>query len=218
MYYENIRHNLSLNEYGPRPNKHLVSEFNMRLSNMLITNSREQRLKIIGLLLGKEIDTTYDLFVKQINYLLILMFSNRRLLTNILWQATLDTMDVKMSDRDKLKIDLLINRDIYCPICGIKLNATYNAPDMHEAILSKQEVRGAKVPRKEFNTRENCVLLCHKCHMNKAYTEKDAVLNYLINTESKENIVKWLNSIKHYFKSNIINEKINMVNNYELHK
>jgi len=110
-----------------------------------------------------------------------------------------------MPDRNEVKRFLLKYRDQVCPLCGA------SPTDMHEVILSRAEARGTRIRRDLLFTRFNCVVLCHKCHMQYATIKRKQLLFYLVDAEGKENIISWLNRIKNNFKSNIILEKIDMV-------
>lgn len=102
--------------------------------------------------------------------------------------------------RRRLKASLKSNRGrlvhkkwlAICDYCGEPI--LRNEPDMHEAIITRQHVRGNPELLPEIMVKYNCVLLHHGwCH-EQAMTDdgKRIIISRLIQNEGLEDIIGWL--------------------------
>lgn len=80
---------------------------------------------------------------------------------------------------------------------------------MHEVILTRRDVMGTDVMR-SIMVRENCVLVHQKCH-TKANEFRHLCIENLLEEEGKDAIIEWLESLRPYFKTGLIDEKISLV-------
>lgn len=84
-------------------------------------------------------------------------------------------------------------------------------PDMHEAIITRRDVMGTKA-MSLIMVRQNCVLVHQTCHMN-ANRYRSECIKHLLDEEGKDAIIEWLESLRPHFKTGLIDEKINLVEN-----
>lgn len=83
---------------------------------------------------------------------------------------------------------------------------------MHEALISRGDVRGRRDVMVRIMVKENCALLHHRCHMHGSTSSlRGQVLYYLLETEGQEAIIQWLESMRLDFKTGLIDERIREV-------
>ena len=109
------------------------------------------------------------------------------------------------TSRDLLKVELVSTRGSYspgkgthpiCPICSLPIT---NAPDMHEAIITKGQTRGHK-EQYRINSIYNCVLRHHVCpdglgsHTGGVGGDDtfEKCVKHLVHWETEENVRAWL--------------------------
>lgn len=81
-----------------------------------------------------------------------------------------------------------------CAYCGKPMKYGY---DMHEAILTRGDIRGNPELSPLIMVKYNCCLVCHgKCHIESATRDgRRKMIMYLISWEGYNNIINWLESI-----------------------
>jgi hypothetical protein len=80
---------------------------------------------------------------------------------------------------------------------------------MHEAIITRRDVMGTDIMSK-IMVRQNCVLVHQRCHL-RASRFRDNAVWHLLDEEGKDAIIEWLESLRPYFKSGLVDEKIRLV-------
>lgn len=80
---------------------------------------------------------------------------------------------------------------------------------MHEVIITRREARGAGV-LPNIMVRENCVLVHQRCHL-RANRFRGIAVRQLIDEEGKDAIIEWLESLRPYYKTGLVDEKIWLV-------
>lgn len=80
---------------------------------------------------------------------------------------------------------------------------------MHEVIITRREARGANVML-QIMVRENCTLVHQSCHL-RANRYRGKAIGGLIHEEGKDAIIEWLESLRPYYKTGIVDEKIYLV-------
>ncbi len=130
--------------------------------------------------------------------------------------SSLSEADILLqSQRVLLKLSLVSTRTVWtrtglkpqCGICGAPIEKS--APDMHEVIITRREARGANV-MPQIMVRENCTLVHQRCHL-RANRFRGGAIERLIHEEGKDAIIEWLESLRPYYKTGIVDEKISLV-------
>ena len=77
-----------------------------------------------------------------------------------------------MNKREILKIRLLEERGYACEVLPYLPHDCQGAQDMHEAIYSRNDVRGLEADKRNYiHDARNVVLVCHQHHIDEGRTE-----------------------------------------------
>lgn len=101
-----------------------------------------------------------------------------------------------------------------CGYCGLPIHTGY---DLHEAIVTRGNIRGNKSLRRFVMVRENSALVhhgdCHKMAVTEEGQEK--VIRHILYYEGLEKVTKWLQELMPLMKTDLWAEKTRLV--YEVH-
>jgi hypothetical protein len=121
--------------------------------------------------------------------------------------------------RMRLKEELAVARTVFtvdgyvprCSFCG-KGIPSYNGIDMHEALITRGDIRGVKHLEEKIYTRYNCVLLHHvSCHVEAATKQGHRTcVRSLVALEGTA-VLEWLYRMNLEMRSSQVDEQIRMV-------
>lgn len=82
-----------------------------------------------------------------------------------------------------------------CPRCWER--EIYSIPtDLHEGLVKKGDVQGwDEADRELINATENCVVLCHVCHMEEGQTTEMTEWFIMYKTSLGYDLVSWIKSL-----------------------
>lgn len=101
----------------------------------------------------------------------------------------------------QLKQDLMTSRTIFTkegwkPECGYCGKPIMSGGEMHEAIITRGDVRLVQRSYQVITNRCNCVIVHSECHASAATKEgAKRILAYLVRYEGRKNMLFWLSSI-----------------------
>jgi 5-methylcytosine-specific restriction endonuclease McrA len=99
-----------------------------------------------------------------------------------------------------------------CALCGFPFEIS-GYPDMHEVFFTRGDVQGLPAElQSAIMVRENCVLLCQKCHLKAMRSDVKVLLaKHLIRYENIENVINFVNSFSDYVPQSMIAERLNLI-------
>lgn len=99
--------------------------------------------------------------------------------------------------RDALRMRLIQARGLICAICGEGRCAHGSVSDLHEEFVSRRDVMALPQERRSLIMDEhNCAYVCNWANLNMTAEQHKAVQDYLIGIYGKEEIQKWIDSLK----------------------